>query len=174
MRPHREHPGDTNVIIPKLKSILEISTKFSCRQSRLISTIVTWFFHAENGPYMTSLCAATSHLIEVLIADSNRMQSQLLISALRRRPEFNVAACQMETVSILRAVAQRIPRVVLLSMTASLRTSEMVVTLRRFHLAHPEIPKVLLVESFDRDLVVIPLRRAWDILHRRFQPPAAL
>jgi DNA-binding NarL/FixJ family response regulator len=107
---------------------------------------------------MTSSSSATSHPVDVLIADSNRMQSQLLISALRRRPEFNVAACQMETVSILRAVSQKVPRIVLLSMSASLRVSEAVITLRRLHLSHPEIPKVLLVESVDRDLVVSAFR----------------
>ena len=48
----------------------------------------------------------------------------------------------METVSILRAVALRAPRIVVLSMTAALRISETVMTLRRFHLSHPEIPKV--------------------------------
>ncbi len=82
------------------------------------------------------------------------MQAQLLISALRRRPEFDVTSCQMETVSILRAVAQQVPRVVLLSMTASLKTSETIITLRRLHLSHPDIPKVLLVESLERELVV--------------------
>jgi PleD family two-component response regulator len=107
---------------------------------------------------MTSSSSATSQPIDVLVADSNRMQSQLLISALRRRPEFNVAACQMETVSILRAVSQKIPRIVLLSMAASLRVSEAVITLRRFHLSHPDIPKVLLVESVDRELVVNAFR----------------
>jgi len=107
---------------------------------------------------MTSSSAATSRPIDVLVADSNRMQSQLLIGALRRRPEFNVAACLMETVSILRAVSQKAPRIVLFSMTASLRVSETIITLRRFHLSHPEISKVLLVESFDRDLVVNAFR----------------
>lgn len=103
---------------------------------------------------MTSSPAAFSGPIGVLIADSNRMQAQLLISALRRRPEFDVTSCQMETVSILRAVAQQVPRVVLLSMTASLKTSETIITLRRLHLSHPDIPKVLLVESLERELVV--------------------
>ena len=107
---------------------------------------------------MTSSSSAISHPVDVLVADSNRMQSQLLISALRRRPEFNVAACQMETVSILRAVSQKVPGIVLLSMTASLRASETVMTLRRLHLSHPEIPKVLLVESVDRELVVSAFR----------------
>jgi DNA-binding NarL/FixJ family response regulator len=43
-------------------------------------------------------------------------------------------------------------------MTAALRISETVMTLRRFHLSHPELPKVLLVESFDRELVVNAFR----------------
>jgi PleD family two-component response regulator len=101
---------------------------------------------------MNSLCAAASSSIDVLIADSNRMQAQLLISALRRHPEFDVTSCQMESVSILRAVAQRVPRIVLLSVTTSLKASEAVMTLRGFHLSHPEIPKVLLVESVEREL----------------------
>jgi DNA-binding NarL/FixJ family response regulator len=102
--------------------------------------------------------AATSYPLDVLVVDSNRMQSQLLIAALRRRPEFNVDACQMETMSILSAVGQKMPRILLLSMTASASSPETVVTLRRLHLSHPEIPKVLLVESFDRDLVVSAFR----------------
>ncbi len=96
--------------------------------------------------------------IDVLIADSNRMQSQLLNSALHRRPEFEVSTCPMDTISILRSVAQKLPRIVLLSMTAALRPSETIVTLRRFHLAYPDIPKVLLVESYDRELVVSAFR----------------
>jgi PleD family two-component response regulator len=107
---------------------------------------------------MTSSSAAASRPIDVLVADSNRMQSQLLISALRRRPEFTIAACQIETTSILRAVSQKVPHIVLLSMTASLKASETVITLRRLHLSHPEIPKVLLVESVDRELVVSAFR----------------
>ena len=96
--------------------------------------------------------------IDILIADSSRMQAQLLISALRRRPEFKVAACQMETVSRLRAVAQNVPRILLLSMTTFVGTSETVTTLRRIHLSHPDIPKVLLVETVDRELVVSAFR----------------
>jgi DNA-binding NarL/FixJ family response regulator len=107
---------------------------------------------------MSLSCAAASYPIDVLVVDSNRMQSQLLIGALRRRPEFNVDACQMEAMSILRAIAQKIPRIILLSLTFSSRTSEAVINLRRLHLSHPEIPKVLLVESFDRDLVVNAFR----------------
>ena len=106
---------------------------------------------------MTS-SSATSSLTNVLVADSNRMQAQLLISALRRRPEFTIAACPTDVASILRATAALTPKVVLLSVSAATGAAETIMTLRRFHLSHPEIPKILLVESFDRELVVSAFR----------------
>ena len=98
--------------------------------------------------------AAASNLISVLVADSNRMQAQLLTSALRRRPEFSITTCAMETVAILQAVASKPPRVALLSLGPPDNVSDAVMTVRRFHLANPEIPKVVLVESCGRELVV--------------------
>jgi len=105
-----------------------------------------------------SLATATSEAIGVLIADSNHMQSQLLIGALRRHPEFHITACDMETVSILQAVTENYPRVALLSMSSAANASETVMTLRRFHPSHPEIPKIILVETIDRDLVISAFR----------------
>jgi DNA-binding NarL/FixJ family response regulator len=105
-----------------------------------------------------SSSAATSDAIAVLIADSNRMQSQLLTSALRRHAEFHVTTCPIDTFSILQAIAQKPPRIAVLSLHASANAAETVITLRRFHLAHPEIPKVLLVDTCDRDLVVSAFR----------------
>jgi len=105
-----------------------------------------------------SSSAATSESIRVLIADSNRMQSQLLIGALRRHPEFQITACEMETVSILRSVTERYPRIALLSTGVSAHIPDTLMVLRRFHLSHPEIPKVLLVDSVDRDLVISAFR----------------
>jgi DNA-binding NarL/FixJ family response regulator len=40
----------------------------------------------------------------------------------------------------------------------SANIAETVTTLRRFHLSHPEIPKVLLVDTCDRELVVSAFR----------------
>lgn len=105
-----------------------------------------------------SSSAATSEGIRVLIADSNHMQSQLLMGALRRHPEFHMSACEMDPVSILRSVSDTHPRVALLSMGSMANVSETVMTLRRFHLSHPEIPKVLLAESVDRELVISAFR----------------
>lgn len=102
--------------------------------------------------------AATSNIIGVLIADSNRMQAQLLTSALRRHPEFHITTCQMDTLSIFQAVSAKLPRIAVLSLNSTASVSETVMILRRFHLSYPEIPKVLLVDTCDRELVVSAFR----------------
>lgn len=107
---------------------------------------------------MSPSSAATPTTIGVLFADSNRMQSQLLTSALRRRAEFHITTCPMDTASILQAVSTKHPRIALLSLNATVNISETVMILRRFHLSHPDIPKVLLVDTCDRELVVSAFR----------------
>ena len=102
--------------------------------------------------------AATSSTIGVLVADSNRMQAQLLTSALRRRPEFHVATCRLDLISILQSVSASLPQIAVLSLSARADVPETVAILRRFHLSHPEIPKVLLVDTCDRDLVISAFR----------------
>lgn len=107
---------------------------------------------------MVPSSAATSDAVHVLVADSNRMQSQLLTSALRRHPEFRITTCLMDAVSILQVVHSKPPRVALLSWSQPANLAETVIALRTFHLSHPEIPKVLIVASCDRDLVVSAFR----------------
>jgi len=107
---------------------------------------------------MSPQSAAASNAMGVLIADSNRMQAQLLASALRRRPEFHVTTCPMDNISILQSITSELPRVAVLSLNPPANVLETVMTLRRFHLSHPEIPKVLLVDTCDRDLVVSAFR----------------
>jgi DNA-binding NarL/FixJ family response regulator len=102
---------------------------------------------------------ATSDSIPVLVADSNHMQAQLLTNALRRHSEFHISTCRVDTVSILQAVTTTIPRVALVSLSPlPAGVPETVMTLRRFHYSYPEIPKVLLVNSWDRALVVTAFR----------------
>jgi DNA-binding NarL/FixJ family response regulator len=96
--------------------------------------------------------------ISVLVADSNRMQAQLLTGALRRRAEFRVAACRMETAAILKAVASSLPRVAVLSLDSPANIGETITTLRRFHLTHPDVAKILLVDACDREVVVSAFR----------------
>ena len=83
--------------------------------------------------------AAASNVICVLVADSNRMQAQLLTSALRRRSEFHIATCRMDTASLLHAVARTPPRVALLSPDASHEHSACMASLRQLHLSNPEV-----------------------------------
>ncbi len=107
---------------------------------------------------MRSSNAATSERIGVLIADSNRMQVELLSNSLRRRPEFQISTCQLNAVSILESVARKPPQVAILSLSSSANPAELVTTLRAFHLAYRDIPKVLLLDVWDRELVVSAFR----------------
>ncbi|HYK91958.1 MAG TPA: response regulator transcription factor [Acidobacteriota bacterium] len=86
------------------------------------------------------------------------MQAQLLTSALRRRSEFRIAICHMDVHSLLHAVSSDTPKVTLLSPNTSFSLADSMATLRQFHFSHPDITKVVLVESFDRELVVSAFR----------------
>lgn len=101
---------------------------------------------------------AASRSLGVLVADSSRMQAQLLTAALRRHPEFHISACEMNAVSILQSVAARSPDVALLSFNSSANFTDDIATLRRFHLSHPKIAKIILTDSSSRDLVVNAFR----------------
>jgi DNA-binding NarL/FixJ family response regulator len=107
---------------------------------------------------MCPSCSAAPAAIAVLIADSNRMQAQLLTSALRRRSEFRISTCPVDAASILQAVASAPARVVVFSLNHSVNVANQMVALRRVHLAHPNIANLLLVESYDRELVVNAFR----------------
>jgi len=95
---------------------------------------------------------ATSHPTGVLVADSNHVHSQLLTSALRRRPEFCVMSCAMDVNSILAAIADAPPHVILMNAESEMSA------VRSLHLIHPEIAKVLLLSNSDRDSVLNAFR----------------
>jgi DNA-binding NarL/FixJ family response regulator len=97
---------------------------------------------------------ATSHAIGVLIADSNRMQAQLLTGALRRHPEFSISTCLLSAASIAQSANSHLPRIALLCLNSPSNISETMAMVRQFHLSYPGIAKVLLVDAYDRDLVV--------------------
>jgi len=94
----------------------------------------------------------------VIIADSNRMQAQLLTSALRRRSEFSISTCAIDLGSILQAIASTPAKVVVLSLNHSVDLVEQFAVVRGVHLSHPRIAKVLLAESCDRELVLAAFR----------------
>ena len=107
---------------------------------------------------MSPSSAAASTATAILIADSNRMQAQLLTSALRRRSEFRVSTCPVDFASIMEAVSSVPAKVVVLSLNHSVSVASQMAAMRRVHLSHPTLAKVLLVESYDRDLVVNAFR----------------
>jgi len=101
---------------------------------------------------------AASSAIGVLIADSSRMQAELLTSALRRRSEFRVFTCPLEEISMAQAVSSTHARVMLFSLNYSASVAPQIAAMRSVHLSFPEIPKILLVESYNRELVVNAFR----------------
>lgn len=96
--------------------------------------------------------AADSKNIAVLIADSNHMQSQLLASALRRRPEFRITKCELTHNSVLAAVDRSPVDVVLMKADHDMSL------VRSLHLAKPQVRKILLLENSDRDAVTNAFR----------------
>lgn len=96
--------------------------------------------------------AAPSKAIGVLVADSNHMQSQLLVSALRRRPEFRVSCCESKANAMHSAIVDKPIDVVLMNAKHDLAA------VRNLHLSHPQIAKILLIETSDRNTVVNAFR----------------
>lgn len=90
--------------------------------------------------------------IEVLVADSNHMQIQLLTAALRRRPEFQVNACALELGTIREALVEHSADVVLMNAEQDLSV------LRALHLAKPELAQILLLQAADRDTTINAFR----------------
>jgi len=102
--------------------------------------------------------AAAAGATGVLIADSNQMQSQLLVSALRRRPEFRVIACPMNFEAIESALAANRIHVAIMNANDASKEPHHMTLVRRLHLTHPEVAKILLLESSDREAVVNAFR----------------
>ena len=86
------------------------------------------------------------------------MQCQLLVSALRRRPDLQVTACLLDPDPILQA-AESLPIQVAILNADNPRDGWPDMTIvRRLHLAHPEVAKIILLDSYDRDIVVNAFR----------------
>jgi PleD family two-component response regulator len=101
---------------------------------------------------------ATSSTIGVLVADSNQMQCQLLVGALRRRPEFRVSSCGVDMNVILSAIADFPVDVILMNADHPKLAGQDMANVRRLHLAHPHIAKVLVLGQSDHDSVVNAFR----------------
>ena len=107
---------------------------------------------------MESIFSTSSNSIGVLIADSNQMQCQLLVSALRRRPEFEVTSCTLDPDAILNVIASLPVQVAILNTDNPRDGWPDMTVVRQLHLAHPEVAKIILLNTYDRDIVVNAFR----------------
>lgn len=96
--------------------------------------------------------------IGVLVADSNQTQSQLLTGALRRQGMFRVTHCAAELSECLSAMESEPADVVLLADGLADNREKLHELLRGLHSAHPTAAIVLLLDKYDRELVVNTLR----------------
>lgn len=101
---------------------------------------------------------AASPAVGVLISDSNLTQRHLLVSALRRRPEFRITSCDLNVEAILGAVSSVPVEVAIMNIAHPRDGWHDMTVVRRLQLSHPEIAKVLLLDVYDRDLVVNAFR----------------
>lgn len=107
---------------------------------------------------MESVCVPASNVITVLVADSNQMQCQLLVRALRRRPEFRVTSCDVEMNAILSAVVSSSVQVAIMNSDHPRDGGNGMTIVRRLHLAHPEVAKIVLIDAHDRNMAVNAFR----------------
>ena len=97
-------------------------------------------------------------VIRVLVADSNQTQSHLLTGALRRQGTFKVAHSQADLSECLSAMQTETADVVLLADGLADDRAKLYAILRGLHSTHPKVAIVLLLDKYDRELVVDALR----------------
>jgi len=102
-------------------------------------------------------CHASRPSIRILLADSNQTQAQLLSSALRRQPGLSVTCCRSELSNCLQALRSTQVDAVLIG-DSHADHIHLIDTLRGLHASHPHIHLILLLDSYDRNLVVEALR----------------
>lgn len=123
---------------------------------------------------MTLPSGAGRETIRILVADSNQTQSQLLSSALRRQPGMRVTYSHGDLSDCLRVLEETAVDILLLG-DGHTDSEELIQTLRAIHSNFPHVGLVLLLDSYDRSLVVNALRAgARGLFCRARQPFRAL
>jgi DNA-binding NarL/FixJ family response regulator len=98
--------------------------------------------------------AAEADIVRVLVAGPGSIQSQLLARALRARRNFKVTTSTLEVSALRQAMQANPPNVVLVAGDPQPHFS----ILRWLHVSYPASSTVLLVEDYDRELVVNAFR----------------
>jgi DNA-binding NarL/FixJ family response regulator len=107
---------------------------------------------------MSSPSGLSPEVISVLVADSNQTQSQLLCGALRRQGAFKVARCQSELSECLSILEADPADVLLLADGITDNREGLYELLRGVHSSYPNLAVVLMLDNYDRELVVNSLR----------------
>ena len=107
--------------------------------------------HAKPSPEVPPIAIET---VQVVVADSSPIQSQLLARALKSRRDFQVSAVALETSALDNFLQSNQADVVLVAGNHLPDLS----LLRWLRVSYPKVAPVLLAESDDRDLVVNALR----------------
>jgi DNA-binding NarL/FixJ family response regulator len=102
----------------------------------------------------TGTTPVETEVVQVLVADSGPIQSQLLTRALKSRRDFQVSAVALETSALYNFMQSNHADVVLVAGNHLPDLS----MLRWLRVSYPKIAPVLLTESDDRELVVNALR----------------
>jgi DNA-binding NarL/FixJ family response regulator len=97
---------------------------------------------------LKSMAAPADAPINVLIADSSPLQLQLLTGALRRRPEFSLNASELDVQIILQILTSQDCQVIVLAMNHNREALDFDL-LRRLHVAHPSVAKIILLQRCD-------------------------
>ena len=95
-------------------------------------------------------------VIHVLLVDANQMHCQLLLRALRRRAEFSVSWCALDVDAIVYTLESSQIDVIVID--AEKDGSLDMAVVRHLHLSEPEIDIILLLDGYNRDLVVNAFR----------------
>jgi DNA-binding NarL/FixJ family response regulator len=99
-----------------------------------------------------------TEVISLLVVDSNQTQSQLLCGALRRQGTFKVASARAELSACLCVLEHDPADVLLLADGITDDRDRLYELLRAVRSTYPEIATILLIDDYDRDLVVSSLR----------------
>lgn len=96
-------------------------------------------------------------LIQVLVADSNQTQSQLLGSALRRQHHMRVTCCRGELSDCLEVLRSTPTDIVILGHD-TFDHARLIESIRGIHRVYPKIGLILFIGGYDRHLVVNAIR----------------
>ena len=107
---------------------------------------------------MSTPSGLSPEIVSVLVADSNQTQSQLLCGALRRQGTFKVTSCGAQLSECLSVLESDPANVLLLADGIISDRYRLYELLRGVHSSYPNLAIVLLLDNYDRELVVNSLR----------------